>query len=141
MLVCTGYSCPRRNECGKCVDNLNSKYKNKFDTVINFAITGRCSSTSFTHTDITRDCGPAGNYRMFEEKEIINEFKDKLGNLLCVGDKVVFVAPGCRKLVIGTVTSFSKKMITIEYVNDWNYSNGCICTLRQTPDLVVKIKE
>lgn len=66
---------------------------------------------------------------------------DKLGNQLYLGDKVVFIAPGYRTLVVGEIITFNKSMITIEYVNDWNYCDGRTETLRQKPDQVIKIKE
>lgn len=64
---------------------------------------------------------------------------DKLGNELKIGDEVIFIAPGYRMLVVGKITSFTPKMLKIEYINDWNYTSKQM-TLHQTPDQVIKLK-
>ena len=69
------------------------------------------------------------------------EHIDKLGKQLSIGDEVVFIAPGYRMLVVGRIVTFNKQMVTIEYVNNWNYCDGNTETLRQKPDQVIKIKE
>ena len=69
------------------------------------------------------------------------EHIDKLGVQLNIGDEVVFIAPGYRMLVVGRIVAFNKHMITIEYVNNWNYCDGRTETLRQKPEQVIKIKE
>ena len=73
--------------------------------------------------------------------QLMLEHKDKLGSQLYLGDSVVLVAPGYRMLVIGRIVAFNKHMITIEYVNNWNYCDGRTETLRQKPEQVIKIKD
>ena len=65
--------------------------------------------------------------------------KDKLGKELKVGDAVVFIAPGYRTLVIGTILRFTPQMAVIDYLNDWNYSTGMPNSIKQTSDQIVKI--
>lgn len=64
-LICTGYNCPKSKECGKCINNLNSRYHTEVNTIENLASFG---SGSISSEGIKENywCGPHGNYAMFE---------------------------------------------------------------------------
>lgn len=66
-LICTGYNCPKSKECGKCINNLNSRYHAEVNTVENLASFG---SFTFDGTGVHYHnnvlCGTNGNYAMFE---------------------------------------------------------------------------
>ena len=66
-LICTGYNCPKSKECGKCINNLNSRYHTEVNTVENLA---NFSSFTFDGTGVHYHnsvlCGINGNYAMFE---------------------------------------------------------------------------
>ena len=66
-LICTGYNCPKSKECGKCINNLNSRYRTEVNTVENLASFG---SFTFDGTGVHYHnnvlCGTNGNYAMFE---------------------------------------------------------------------------
>ena len=66
-LICTGYNCPKSKECGKCINNLNSKYRTEVNTVENLAGFGSFTLDStgvHCHNNVL--CGTNGNYAMFE---------------------------------------------------------------------------
>jgi hypothetical protein len=66
--------------------------------------------------------------------------KDFLGREIQIDDKVVFMAPGYRNLVIGTVIKITPQFVRIAYMNTWNYSGeGNYCEIRQGSDQIVKI--
>lgn len=64
-LICTGYNCQKSNECDKCINNLNSRYKTEVNTVENLASFG---SGLISSEGIKENywCGHHGNYAMFE---------------------------------------------------------------------------
>ena len=65
--------------------------------------------------------------------------RDFFNTELTVGDTVAFMAPGYRNLVKGTIIRFTPKMVIIEYLNNWNFSNpGYPCEIKQTPDQIIK---
>lgn len=66
-LICTGYNCPKSKECGKCINNLNSRYHAEVNTVENLASFGSFTLDStgvHYHNGVL--CGTNGNYAMFE---------------------------------------------------------------------------
>ena len=67
---------------------------------------------------------------------------DFLCNKIEIGDKVIFVAPGYRDFVIGTVVTKAPKSCQIEYINDWNFE-GEKLVVRQGYNQIIKypIKE
>ena len=66
-LICTGYNCPKSKECGKCIDNLNSRYHAEVNTVENLASFGTFTLDSIgVHYHNDALCGTNGNYAMFE---------------------------------------------------------------------------
>lgn len=68
--------------------------------------------------------------------------KDFLKNDLSLNDKVIFVAPSYRSLVIGTIIGLTKEKVRIEYVNTWNYpSEGRVSNILQYPAQVLRIGE
>lgn len=64
--------------------------------------------------------------------------KDFLGNVLKIGNDVVFIAPNYRILVKGRIIDFTKKNVRIEYINDWNYS-GRPETILQSPTQLIYV--
>ena len=66
-LICTGYNCPKNKECGRCINNLNSKYHTEVNTVENLASFGSFTldSTGVNYCD-GFCCGTNGNYAMVE---------------------------------------------------------------------------
>lgn len=64
-LVCSGYNCPKSKECGRCINNLSSKYYDEVNTIENLASFG---SSLISSEGIKENywCGPHGNYAMFE---------------------------------------------------------------------------
>jgi hypothetical protein len=66
--------------------------------------------------------------------------KDRTGQILTIGDRVVFTPPGYRGLEIGTITWFTPKKIRIEFNNTWNYGkDGHIQDTLISPSQVVKM--
>lgn len=63
---------------------------------------------------------------------------DFLGNKIGIGDKVIFEAPKYRDFVIGTVVTKAPKSCQIEYINDWNYSEGHKEIVRQYYGQIIK---
>lgn len=57
-----------------------------------------------------------------------------------IGDEVIFIAPGYRRLVIGRVITKATKSCQIEYINDWNYpqDGGVKEVVRQSYDQIIK---
>lgn len=62
--------------------------------------------------------------------------KDFLKQELAVGDKVVFIQPGYREYMVGTIKRFTAKFVVIEY---WPYSGSYVRELKQTPCQLVKV--
>jgi hypothetical protein len=50
--------------------------------------------------------------------------KDFFGTAVSVGDRVAFIPPGYRDLVIGEVVNITTKQVRIRYVNTWNYGRS-----------------
>ena len=72
-------------------------------------------------------------------KEPIEFFDtDFLDNKIEIGDKVIFEAPKYRDFVIGTVVTKAPKSCQIEYINNWNYSNGRKEIVRQYYGQIIK---
>ncbi len=66
--------------------------------------------------------------------------KDFLGKELYLNDKVVFIAPSYRLLVIGTIIKFTPLKVRVSYKNNWNNSGeGVACEIIQEPNQLVKI--
>jgi hypothetical protein len=63
---------------------------------------------------------------------------DFLDNKIEIGDKVIFEAPKYRDFAIGTVVSKAPKSCQIEYINNWNYSNGHKEIVRQYYGQIIK---
>lgn len=78
---------------------------------------------------------------MRKEKQIEYLDQDFLGNKINIGDEVIFEAPQYRNFVIGKVVTKAKKTCQIEYVNNWNYSNGITQIIRQAYDQIIKHNE
>jgi hypothetical protein len=47
--------------------------------------------------------------------------KDFLGNILELGDEVVFTAPKYRMFAKGKIIAFTKTKVRVEYMNTWNF--------------------
>ena len=50
--------------------------------------------------------------------------KDIFGNELELGDIVAFNPPHYKGLAKGRITNFSEKMVTVAYINTWNFPNA-----------------
>ena len=65
--------------------------------------------------------------------------QDFNGKHLNLGDTVIFIAPGYRSLVKGTVIAFTNKFVRVSYTNFWNYGHpGLTKNFLQSPDQLVK---
>lgn len=67
--------------------------------------------------------------------------EDYLGNRLKIGDVVVFTAPKYRHLTKGVIIRFTAKQVLVEYINDWNFSNGLKKTYLSLPNFLIKAKD
>ena len=67
--------------------------------------------------------------------------RDQLEQELEIGNTVIFIAPGYRRLVTGQIVKFTTQTVLIKYINDWNYSKErqVELTIRQTPDQIIKM--
>lgn len=63
---------------------------------------------------------------------------DFLGNKIEIGDMVIFEAPKYRDFAIGTVVTKAPKSCQIEYINNWNYSEGHKEIVRQYYGQVIR---
>ena len=63
---------------------------------------------------------------------------DFLGNKINIGDTVIFEAPKYRHFTFGKVVTKAEKSCQIEYVNDWNYSDGYMEICRQGYAQIIK---
>lgn len=59
------------------------------------------------------------------------------GNRILIGDEVVFMAPGYRQFVKGTIKKITAEKVEIEYINNWNYSEGKTMTVKQSHSQVI----
>ena len=67
-LICTGYNCPKSKKCGRCVDNLSSKY--------------------YIDINTTKELGdPNGNCAWFELVDNWSEIKLRKALELAVNDR------------------------------------------------------
>ena len=62
--------------------------------------------------------------------------KDFLKQELAVGDKVVFIQPGYREYMVGTIARFTAKFVVIEYLP---YNSSYVRELKQPPCQLVKV--
>jgi len=56
-----------------------------------------------------------------------------------IGDTVIFITPNYRDFTKGVILNFTEKTINIEYTNTWNYSDGFIKKIKQSPHQVIKV--
>lgn len=64
---------------------------------------------------------------------------DFFGNVINIGDEVVFEAPKYRMFAVGKVVTKAEKSCQIEYVNNWNFpSKGKVSICRQAYDQIIK---
>ena len=74
-IICTGANCPRYKECGRYVENLSSKYRQEpwyIHTLGNLATCGSVVCLDTEPASVKMDCGPLGNYAMFEPIKELN---------------------------------------------------------------------
>lgn len=62
------------------------------------------------------------------------------GNPIIINDEVIFMAPGYRQFVKGTVKKITNEKVEIEYTNDWNFSEGKTMSIRQNHNQVIVTK-
>lgn len=68
-------------------------------------------------------------------------FRDFQGDVLSIGDEVIFPTPQYRGLCKGKIIAFTPKQIRISYLNTWNYGNpGLEKTYLTSSQEVVKAK-
>ncbi|AGS81119.1 hypothetical protein [Caulobacter phage Cr30] len=50
--------------------------------------------------------------------------KDFLGNILELGDEVIFMRPGYRDFVFGKIIKFTPQKVKVEYQMHYSYQDG-----------------
>ena len=87
-LICTGYNCPKSKECGRCINNLNLRYRTEVNNVQNLAGFGSFTldSTGVHHHNNVL-CGTNGNYAMFELARDLSDIILRKALELAVSDR------------------------------------------------------
>ena len=69
-MICGSYQCPKYNECGRSVRNVEHDTLDQVEDLYNFgsASISYNSSTGKVTTKRRSDCGPCGNYGLFYPK-------------------------------------------------------------------------
>ena len=64
--------------------------------------------------------------------------EDFFGRELSIGDVVAVEAPRYRMLVKATVVAFTPKQVRVEYINNWNSSEGRVESYLTSPAHLIK---
>lgn len=57
--------------------------------------------------------------------------QDFFGNELLIGDKVAFMAPGYRNMIMGKIIKFTPQKMLIEFTNHYNYETTFLAVSNQ----------